>query len=57
MKKSKTKQKKGVAPKELSGDEAWERILNDPRPRPKLVEFMRKAMEEGGIEPMDFDKH
>ncbi len=33
-------------------DEAWERTIADPRPRPKLDEFVRLAMAEGS-EPLD----
>lgn len=36
-------------------DEAWERIIADPKPRPKLDEFVRAAMAEGS-EPLDPDK-
>jgi hypothetical protein len=42
------------APEE-DGDAAWERIINDPRPRPKLETFMKASLEEGS-EPMDFDR-
>ncbi|WP_395744039.1 hypothetical protein [Prosthecobacter sp.] len=34
------------------GDEAWERIIADPRPRPKLEAFAKAAMAEGS-KPMD----
>jgi len=40
-------------------DAQWERILNDPRPRPKLaamVEEVDRHRREGKIEPMDFSK-
>jgi hypothetical protein len=37
------------------GDERWEQIIADPRPRPKLDEFVRQAMSEGS-EPLDVDK-
>ena len=37
-------------------DENWERLLNDPRPRPKLEQFMREAAAEGGAEPLDLDR-
>ncbi len=33
-------------------DEAWERAIADPRPRPKLDEFVRAALAEGS-EPLD----
>jgi hypothetical protein len=36
-------------------DEAWERSISDPRPRPKLDEFVREALAEGS-EPLDLDK-
>ena len=44
---------------ELDGDVEWERIVNDPRPRPKL-EAVRKRLEklirEGKTEPLDLDR-
>ena len=36
-------------------DDAWERMISDARPRPKLDEFVREAMAEGS-EPLDVDK-
>ena len=42
------------APEE-DGDAAWERIIADPRPRPKLDAFIREAMAEGS-EPLDLDR-
>ena len=36
-------------------DDAWERTLNDPRPRPKLDQFVRESLAEGS-EPLDPDK-
>jgi hypothetical protein len=30
-----------------TGDAAWERIINDPRPRPKLESFVRESAAEG----------
>ena len=36
-------------------NDAWERTLDDARPRPKLDEFIRAAMAEGS-EPLDVDK-
>jgi hypothetical protein len=36
-------------------DEAWERTIADPKPRPKLEEFVRGALAEGS-EPLDLDK-
>lgn len=41
---------------ESEGDAAWERIINDPRPRPKLEAFMKAAAEEGGEEPLDVNR-
>jgi len=40
---------------ESEGDAAWERIIADPRPRPKLEAFIREALAEGS-EPLDFDR-
>jgi hypothetical protein len=37
------------------GDAAWERIIADPRPRPKLDAFIKASLAEGS-EPMDFDR-
>jgi hypothetical protein len=37
------------------GDQHWEKIINDPRPRPKLEAFIEKARAEGS-EPLDLDK-
>jgi len=37
------------------GDELWERIIADPRPRPKLEAFLREAAAEGE-EPLDFNR-
>ena len=38
------------------GDAAWERIIRDPRPRPKLDAFVKAAFAEGQAEPLDPDK-
>jgi hypothetical protein len=38
------------------GDATWERIIADPRPRPKLEAFMKAAAAEGGEEPLDLDR-
>jgi hypothetical protein len=38
-----------------SGDEAWERIIADPKPRPKLEAFCKASAEEGS-EPLDLSK-
>ena len=40
---------------EVDGDAEWERIINDPRPRPKLEAFVKAALAEGS-EPLDPDK-
>jgi hypothetical protein len=44
---------------ELDGDAEWERIISDPRPRPKL-EAVRKRLakldREGKLETLDFKK-
>lgn len=41
--------------KNEDGDTAWERIVNDPRPRPKLQAFMQAALAEGS-EPLDLSR-
>ncbi|MGI8965213.1 MAG: hypothetical protein ACR2H1_03885 [Limisphaerales bacterium] len=45
--------------KEPDGDAEWERIINDPKPRPKL-EAVRKRLEklahEGKLEALDLSK-
>ena len=38
---------------ELPADAAWERIIAETGPRPKLDEFMRKAFAEGDDEALD----
>ena len=43
------------SPVEEDGDAAWERIIADPRPRPKLEAFMKAAAAEGD-EPLDLDR-
>lgn len=35
------------------GDAAWERILNDPRPRPKLRAYVERVLREEKAEPLD----
>ena len=40
---------------EENGDAAWERIIGDPRPRPKLRAFMQASLAEGS-EPLDLSK-
>ncbi len=37
------------------GDAAWERIITDSRPRPKLEAFMKTAMADGS-EPLDLSR-
>jgi hypothetical protein len=41
---------------EEDGDARWEAIVNDPRPRPKLDAYVKAALEEGGLEPLDPDR-
>lgn len=53
QRKPKTKRNK------VDGDAEWERIINDPRPRPKLeaeIERVRQAIRAGKTEPLDFTK-
>ena len=40
---------------ENDGDKVWERIISDPRPRPKLRAFMEAALAEGS-EPLDLSR-
>ena len=40
---------------EEDGDAAWERIIADPRPRPKLDAYL-KSIENEETAPMDFDR-
>jgi len=35
------------------GDERWEQIIAEPKPRPKLEAFMEASRVEGGEEPLD----
>ena len=37
------------------GDAQWKRIINDPKPRPKLEEFLKQSKAEGS-EPLDSDR-
>ena len=37
------------------GDARWERIINDPRPLPKLEAFIEQAVREGS-EQLDLDR-
>ena len=39
-----------------AGDREWERIICDPRPRPKLDVFIADALREGPSKPLDPDK-
>ena len=38
---------------ESPGDAAWERILSETSPRPKLDEFMQRAFADGPEEALD----
>jgi hypothetical protein len=41
------------------GDDEWERIINDPTPRPKLaakLKQLERLATEGKDEPMDWDR-
>jgi hypothetical protein len=41
------------------GDDEWERIINDPAPRPKLaakLKQLERLAAEGKDEPMDWDR-
>jgi hypothetical protein len=37
-------------------DRAWEQVLNDPRPLPKLEEFMKQSAGEGQDVPLDLKR-
>ena len=37
------------------GDERWEQIIVEPKPRPKLESFVCEALAEGS-EPLDLDR-
>jgi len=37
------------------GDERWERIIADPKPRPKLDEFLEQSRQEPA-EPLDSNR-
>jgi hypothetical protein len=37
------------------GDERWEQIIADPKPRPKLEEFLKQSKAEGS-QPMDLGR-
>ena len=45
----------GDASAEEDGDAAWERIIADPRPRPKLEAFLGQSRAEGS-ELLDVDR-
>jgi hypothetical protein len=36
-----------------NGDAAWEKIIADPKPRPKLRAFVERVLREERAEPMD----
>ena len=38
---------------ESAGDAAWERIIADPKPRPKLEAFAARALAEGPATPLE----
>ncbi len=38
---------------EEDGDAAWERIIADPRPRPRLEAFLKSAVAEGSSKPQN----
>ncbi len=42
--------------REQAGDAAWERIVADASPRPKLDAFVAEALREGPAEPLDPSK-
>jgi hypothetical protein len=37
-------------------DQRWEQIIDDPKPRPKLDEFLKQSRAEASAEPMDTDR-
>jgi hypothetical protein len=39
-----------------AGDDAWERIIADARPHPKLDAFVAEALRESPAEPLDPSK-
>ncbi len=48
--------KKETEEKELDGDAEWDRIISDPRPRPKLaakIKELEELIAEGKDEPLD----
>jgi hypothetical protein len=42
--------------RQQADDAAWERIIGDARPRPKLDAFVADALREGKSEPLDTNK-
>lgn len=38
---------------ESAGDDAWEKIIADPAPRPKLEAFAAAALAEGPSKPLE----
>ena len=40
---------------ESAGDKEWERIVADPRSRPRLEAFARRALQKGEAVPLDPD--
>lgn len=42
--------------KQQAGDLAWERIVSEAQPRPKLDAFVAEAMHEGTSQPLDPSK-
>ena len=42
--------------KQQAGDVAWERIIGDAKPRPKLDAYVADALREGPSEPLDTSK-
>ena len=50
-----TKKNPATMPVE-SGDAAWERIISDSKPRPKLRAFVERVLREEKAEPMDIKR-
>jgi hypothetical protein len=51
--------KKSKSKSSVNGDAEWERIINDPRPRPKLrarIKEVDQLIATGKTEPMNFDR-
>lgn len=51
-----TQTEKKPAAVEEDGDAAWERIIADPTPRPKLRAYVERILREERAEPMDIKK-